>query len=61
MIIKILYAAGIFCSGCVFTNNLSRLVEINPNYEVAWWKVVVAIVLGFFASLALIIDRDKIK
>jgi len=34
-----------FC-GSVVVMNLSRLVEVNPNYDAAWWKVGMALFLA---------------
>lgn len=39
-----------FC-GSVVVMNLSRLVETNPNYEAAWWKVAMALMLAVVVPL----------
>jgi len=36
----------VFLSGVNVANNVGRLVEINPNYNAAWWKVGFALVLA---------------
>lgn len=38
--------AVVFAAGCVFTINLERLIPVSPNYDAAWWKVILAVVLG---------------
>jgi len=47
----VLSMVGIFQCGGTFYINLSRLVEINPNYDAAWWKVGLAAVLGAYLSV----------
>jgi hypothetical protein len=37
---------AIFAASVTATANVSRLVETNPDYAAAWWKVVLAIMLA---------------
>lgn len=39
-----------FC-GNVVAMNLSRLIETNPNYDAAWWKVALAIAFAVVIPL----------
>lgn len=39
-----------FC-GNVVAMNLSRLIETNPNYDAAWWKVALAIAFAVVVPL----------
>lgn len=39
---KIIYNLMIFGGGFVSALNLSLLIDTNPAYEAAWWKVILA-------------------
>lgn len=41
----------VFISGMVTSNNLSRLIGTDPDYDAAWWKIVLSIFLATGAAL----------
>ena len=40
----------IFMCGVVAANNLQGLVEVNQNYNPAWWRVYLAVFFAIFSA-----------
>lgn len=56
MIIVALF--GIFLCGMVVANNLGCLVEVNPEYHAAWWKIWAFLAIAVFYSIVIYLS-DK--
>ena len=54
----IITRVGLFLSGVVVAINLTRLIEVDRNYEAAWWKVGAA---GAIAVFCLVLSMGKRK
>ena len=48
----------IFLSGFIFSANIETLIEVNPNYEQANWKALLALLIGIYVSAVIAIDKE---
>ena len=47
----------IFVAGVGFANNLSGLVETNPAWEAAWWKLWISLAAAMYFSIMVYMER----
>ena len=51
-LVKIVMGLCVFGAGFITGVNVAQLVEINPNYDANWGKVVLCVVLGAFFGVS---------
>ena len=50
----------IFAAGAGFANNLSGLIETNPTWEPAWWKLWLSLASAvYFSTMVYSDEREK--
>ena len=48
---KLWYIFAVFMGGAVVALNLSELIDTNPEYVAAWWKVALAGFIAVFSGV----------